>query len=43
MELYEGMKIGGGAAFSVTVKGKVLVNELARQLGIPTKINRDLA
>ena len=41
IELYEGMKIGG-AAFS-TVKDEVLVNELARQLEIPTKINRDLA
>ena len=42
IELYEEMKIGGGAAFS-TVKGEVLVNELARQLEIPTKRNRDLA
>jgi len=42
IELYEGMKINGGPAFS-TVKGEVLVKELARQLEIPTKRNRDLA
>jgi len=42
IELYEGMKIGGGVAFS-TVKGEVLVKELARQLDIPSKRNRDWA
>ena len=42
IKLYEGMKINGGPAFS-TVKGEVLVKELARQLEIPTKRNRELA
>ena len=42
IELYEGMKIGGGAAFS-TVKGEVLINKLAHQLEIPTQRNRNLA
>jgi len=42
IELYNGMKIWGGAAFS-TVKGKALVKELVRQLKTPTKRNPDLA
>jgi len=42
IELYHGMKIDGGIAFS-TVKNGALIEELVRQLEIPTKRNPDLA
>lgn len=42
IELYHGMKIDGGVAFS-TVKNGALIEELVRQLEIPTKRNPDLA
>ena len=42
IELYQGMKINGGVAFS-TVKNEAIVEELAHQLETPTKRNPDLA
>jgi len=42
IELYKGMRIDGGVAFS-TVKGELLIKELARQLETPTMRNTDLA